>query len=146
MFPCVSKYHQVSLVSSTSNYLQWFAKSLQLCLCDPVDCSPQGSSVHGILHARILEWVAISSSRGSSWPRNQTCVSCIFCIDRQILFTTEPPGKPQKGSSNQPLGHLLVSLIGAQRPQRRTVMTSQQYLEAPEHQSAGHPSFPAASH
>ena len=40
-------------------------------------CSPPGSSVHGILQARILEWVAISFSRGSSWPRNQTRVSCI---------------------------------------------------------------------
>ena len=41
------------------------------------DCSPPGSSVHGILQPRILEWVAISSSRGSSWPRDQTQVSCI---------------------------------------------------------------------
>ena len=51
----------------------------QLCLtlCDPVDCSPPGPSVHGILQARILEWVALSSSRGSSWPRNPTQVSHI---------------------------------------------------------------------
>ena len=46
-------------------------------LCDPVDCSPPGSSVHGILEARILEWVAISFSRGSFRPRDQTQVSCI---------------------------------------------------------------------
>ena len=46
-------------------------------LCHPVDCSPPGSSVHGILQARILEWVAISFSRGSSQPRDQTQVSCI---------------------------------------------------------------------
>ena len=46
-------------------------------LCHPVDCSPPGSSVHGILQARILEWVAISFSRGSSWPRDRTQVSCI---------------------------------------------------------------------
>ena len=45
--------------------------------CDPMDCSPAGSSVHGILQARILEWVAAPSSRGSSWPRDQTHVSCI---------------------------------------------------------------------
>ena len=45
-------------------------------LCDPRDCSPPGSSVHGILQARILEWVAISFSRGSSPPRDQTWVSC----------------------------------------------------------------------
>ena len=44
---------------------------------DPIDCSPLGSSVHGILQPRILEWVAISLSRGFSWPRNQTQVSCI---------------------------------------------------------------------
>ena len=46
-------------------------------LCDPIDCSTPGSSVHGILHARILEWVVISFSRGSSQPRDQTQVSCI---------------------------------------------------------------------
>ena len=45
-------------------------------LCDPVDCSPPGSSIHGILQARILEWVAIPSSRGSSQPRDRTQVSC----------------------------------------------------------------------
>ena len=45
--------------------------------CDPMDCSPPGSSVHGILQARILEWVAMPSSRGSSQPRDQTHVSCI---------------------------------------------------------------------
>ena len=51
----------------------------QLCLtlCDPMDWSPPGSSVHGILQARILEWVAISFSRGSSWPRDRTQVSRI---------------------------------------------------------------------
>ena len=43
--------------------------------CDPLHCSPQGSSVHGILQARILERVAISTSRGCSRPRDQTCVS-----------------------------------------------------------------------
>ena len=51
----------------------------QLCLtfCDSMDCSPPGSSVHGILQARILEWVAIPFSRGSSQPRDQIQVSCI---------------------------------------------------------------------
>ena len=42
-----------------------------------MDCSPPDSSIHGILQARILEWVAISFFRGSSWPRDQTQVSCI---------------------------------------------------------------------
>ena len=44
---------------------------------DPMDCSLWGSSVHGIFQARVLEWIAISFSRVSSWPRNRTCVSCI---------------------------------------------------------------------
>ena len=47
-----------------------------LTLCDPMDCSPPGSSVHEIFQARILEWVAISFSRGSSQPRDRTQVSC----------------------------------------------------------------------
>ena len=46
-------------------------------LCDPMDCSLPGFSVHGIFQARVLEWVAISFSRGSSWPRDRTQVSCI---------------------------------------------------------------------
>ena len=45
--------------------------------CHPTDCSPPGSSVRGILQARILEWVAIPFSRGASWPRDRTCISCI---------------------------------------------------------------------
>ena len=59
-------------------------------LCDPMDCSPPSSSVRGILQARLLEWVAISSSRGSSWPRDWTCVSCISA-SAGSFFTTEPP-------------------------------------------------------
>ena len=54
----------------------------QLCpaLCNPMDWSPPGSSVHGIFQARILEWVAISSSRGSPLPKDWTHVSCISCV------------------------------------------------------------------
>ena len=62
-----------------------------LTLCNPVDRSPPGSSVHGIPQARILEWVAISFSRGSSRPRDQTHVSCTA----GGFFIPEPPGKPQ---------------------------------------------------
>ena len=63
------------------------AKPLQsrLTLCDPVDRSPPGSSVCRISQARILEWVAISSSRGSSPPRDQTCISYVSCLSRQAL-------------------------------------------------------------
>ena len=60
----------------------------QLCLtlCDLMDCSPPGSSVCGIPQATILEWVAMSSSRGSSPPRDQTNVSYISCIGRWVLY------------------------------------------------------------
>ena len=62
-------------------------------LCDPMDCSPSGSSVHGIFQARILEWVAISYSRGSSQSVIQTPISCIYCISKKILYPLAPPGK-----------------------------------------------------
>ena len=75
-------------------YHAWFSLCSQfrgevkhLCVClvaqayptlwDPTDCSPPGSSVHGILQARILEWVTFPFFGGSSWPRDQTQVSCI---------------------------------------------------------------------
>ena len=54
-----------------------------------MDCSLQGFSVHGISQAGILDWVAISSSRGSSQPRDQACVSHIV---GEFFLTTEPPG------------------------------------------------------
>ena len=64
------------------------AKLLQLCptLCDPKDCSPPGSSVHGILQARIQEWVVIYFSREASRPRDWTCVSYVTCIGRWVLY------------------------------------------------------------
>ena len=55
-------------------------------LCDPMDYSVPGSSVYGIFQARILEWVAISFCRRSSWPRNWTHVSCISCTDKWNLY------------------------------------------------------------
>ena len=63
----------VSLIKFQGN------KCSQLCLtlCDPVDCSPPGSPVQRIFQARIPEWGAMPSSRGASWCRDQTCVSCI---------------------------------------------------------------------
>ena len=65
-------------------------KSCQTLFCSLMRCSPLLFSVHEISQSRILEWVAISFSRGSSWPRDGTCISC---ISRQIL-TTETPVKP----------------------------------------------------
>ena len=55
-------------------------------LCDPMDCSQPISSVLRILQARILEWVAMPSSRGSSWPRDQNCVSFVSCIWKRFLY------------------------------------------------------------
>ena len=54
-------------------------------LCNPMDCSLPGCSVYGIFQARILEWLAISFSRGSSWPWDGTCISCVPCTGKQIL-------------------------------------------------------------
>ena len=74
-----------------------FSSVTQLCptLCDPMDCSLPGSSVHGILQARILEWVATSFSRGSSQFRNRTYMAYIA----GRFFTTESPEKPDKSQS-----------------------------------------------
>ena len=60
--------------------------------------SPQGSSVHGILQTRILEWVAMPSSRGSSQPRDRTCIYCVSCIAGGFFFTIEPLRKPLCGT------------------------------------------------
>ena len=67
-----------ALDTKSQGHVCMCAKSLQSCptLWDTIDCSPPGSSVHGILQARILEWIAIPFSRGSSQPRDWTWVSC----------------------------------------------------------------------
>ena len=76
---------------SPSLHWKWLvcvcAKSLQSCLtlCDAMGCNSLGSSVRGILQARILEWVAIPSSRGSSWPRDWTRISHVSCMGRCVL-------------------------------------------------------------
>ena len=72
----------------------WLLSHVQL--CDLMDYSPLGSSVHGIFKARILGWVVISSFSGASQPRDQTQVSCL--ADK--FLTTEPPGKPGGELSN----------------------------------------------
>ena len=73
---------------------QQFSSVAQSCpiLWDPINCSPPGSSIHGIFQARILEWVASSSSKGSSWSRDWVCASNVSSTaDR--FFSTEPLGK-----------------------------------------------------
>ena len=71
------------------------AKLLQSCLtlCDSMNYSPPGSSVHGILQARTLEWVAMPFSRGSSPPRDRTCIS--YLLHWKALLPLTPPGQPQ---------------------------------------------------
>ena len=89
-FTCLqySRYHDIVVALAC-------AQSLQLCpaLCNHMDCSPPGSSVHRILLARIVEWVAMPSSRGYSQPTDWIQVFCIFLIAGEF-FTTEPLGKP----------------------------------------------------
>ena len=70
----------------------WFYMMIICCaqscptLCHPMNCRPPGSSVHRVIQARILEWAAVSYSRGSSQPRDQTWVSCASCIGRQVPY------------------------------------------------------------
>ena len=71
---------------------------LYLTLCDPMDCSPPGSFVHGILQTRILEWIAMPSSRGSSWSRGQTHISYVFCTGWVGSLSLVPLGKSQSES------------------------------------------------
>ena len=101
---CQSSFRES--LEDESTLQEEFCKSIRVkqCTCvlchvqlwDSMNCSPPGSSAHGIFQARILEHVAISSSRGSSWPRDIR-VCCVSCISRQIFFclffTTKPPGK-----------------------------------------------------
>ena len=79
----------------------------QLCptLCNPIDCRLQVSSAHGILQARILEWIVIPFSRGSSQPRDQTCVSY---IGRQILYHWAT--REAYYNSTRMISHAVISL------------------------------------
>ena len=81
---CPSQQTLIILIQSYVGFLCMRYKSLQLCLtlCHPMDYSPAGSSVHGILQARILEWVAMAPSKGSSWARDRTHVSYVSCIGK----------------------------------------------------------------
>ena len=73
------------------------AKSFQArpTLCDPMDWSPPGSSVHGILQARILEWVAVPASRGPSQAKDQTGVPYVSCTGRRGLYHCCHLGSPR---------------------------------------------------
>ena len=69
-------------------------------LCNPTACSPPGSSAHGILQARMMEWVAISSSRASSQYRDQTHVSCVSYTGRWVLYQRSHWGSPPFHNKN----------------------------------------------
>ena len=84
-----------------------------LALCDPINCGLPGSSVHRISQARILEWVAISFSRGSSWPRDGTPVSC---IGQQILYHWATGEAPKLNPNLQ--GILLLIAWSPQEPSK----------------------------
>ena len=94
----LSDWTELNWIILTTNVLKLslhvLSRSVMSNSCDPMYYSLPGSSVHGISQARILEWIAISFSRGSSQPRDQTHVSYTSCL-ASIFFTTEPPGKLQ---------------------------------------------------
>ena len=100
--PTEGKQHHLSMPTGDLESRQWSrnpdtnheseSEVAQSCLTlyDPMDCSLPGSSVHGIFQARVLEWVAIAFSRGSSRPRDWTQVSCM----QADALLSELPGKP----------------------------------------------------
>ena len=88
-YPCVSLCVQTSPLYEDTYYML----EAQSCptLCKPIDCSPLGFFVHGILQARILEWMAIPCSRESSWPRDRTQISYVAGIFFTVWATKEAP-------------------------------------------------------
>ena len=91
-------------VLSINIHLCMCAKLLQSCLtlCDPMNCSWQGSSVHGIFQARTLKWISMTSSRVSSWPKDQTYISYLSCIGRRVLYTT---------STNMVISYYIMNIL-----------------------------------
>ena len=83
-----------------------------LTLCDPMDCSPPGFSVYGILQARILEWIAIPFSRGSSWSRDWPWVSCIAGRFFTVWTTREAPVRQHWILRAQPSADSLSHYVG----------------------------------
>ena len=100
-------HNSKALVAPKQQVVVVLVYSLKSCLtlCDPVDCSPPGSSVHGISQSRILQWVATSFCRVSFRPRDWICISCIA----GGFFTAEPPGKPKRQVLN--IKRFLISCL-----------------------------------
>ena len=125
--------HTTSFNSPNNPIRKKESVATQLCptLCNPVNCSPPGSSVHRILQARILEWVTISFSRGSSRPRDQTRVSRtggrrfkIYLIVHDMIHNAYleqlVSGNWSTGVLNNPLVLLVSSLMLANYSSRQT--------------------------
>ena len=81
------KYNNWGLLIILNCLLAGVHSHILLTLCNPMNCSPPASSVHGISQARILEWIAVFSSRGSSWHRDRTHISCVSYIAGVFLTT-----------------------------------------------------------
>ena len=101
-----------------------YAKLLQSCptLCNTMDCSPPGSSVHGTLQARILEWVAMPSSRGSSWPRDRTHMPYVPCIGRWASLVAQTVKNPSA------MGETWVWSLGWEDPLEKWMATHSRIL------------------
>ena len=88
------------------------ATLLQSCptLCNPMACSSQGFFAHGILQARMLEWVAMPSARASSQPRDRTYIFYISCTGRQVLYHKHYLGSPSSLHIKVETGNCLIAL------------------------------------
>ena len=108
-----------------------------LTLCNPLDCSPRGSSVHGILQARILEWVAISFSSGSFRPRFWTCVSHIIG-GLLTIWATEEGHLDSCSVSGLIDSYQLLQVVTRKQNSMffcRPTTSSQKYLSKPSHEN-----------
>ena len=104
------------------------AKSLESCLTlrDTMDCSPPGSSIHGLLQERMLECLPVPSFSGSSWPKDQTQVSWGSYI-AGIFFTTKPPGKTILLSKNVSISSNFMTVV-LKWPYLSSYLSSNQYM------------------
>ena len=111
-------------------------------LCDPIVCSPPGSSVQVIFQTRVLECIAISYSRGSSRPRDQIQVSCVFWLEGRF-FTTGSPGKPYGGFRvhlNSVPASLIAQLVKNLPAMRETWVGTLGWEDSLENRKATHSS------
>ena len=88
----------------------WMHTQSCLTLCDPMDCSPPGFSVHGIFQARVLDWVAVSFSRGTSWPRDRT-VSLASLALAVMFFTSWGTGEAPSSGVDRTKSNVLVLFL-----------------------------------